>query len=172
MPVGNYNCCCRKGFAMFCCLNSVCVVCCIVGLSGIDSSDKFIKQMYCQVILWEQMIPLFSLHCVSLLWLELQWPWVNEVRSSFKEIPGIMELQKQNRNMEKMCEIFNEVLLFVKWCCRCNCLICSSVVGFTFGPESIGGLLAGVYCFWCIDGIFQTMQVELGITLRNHSRKV
>jgi len=49
-----------------------------------------------------------------------------------------------------------------------------SVVGLVlaFGPDVLGGLLADV-TFWCIGWEFsKTMQVELGITLRNHSRKV
>tara|TARA_B100000579_G_scaffold383376_1_gene353168 strand:- start:33 stop:629 length:597 start_codon:yes stop_codon:yes gene_type:complete len=79
---------------------------------------------------------------------------VNEVRRQFKEIPGIME-GKATPEYEKCVEISTRASIREMILPGAIPLVVPVVVGFLFGPEVLGGLLAGVTVSGVLMGIFQ-----------------
>jgi hypothetical protein len=79
---------------------------------------------------------------------------VKEVRRQFKEIPGIMEY-KAEPEYEKCVEISTKASLREMLMPGAIALITPIIVGFIFGPEVLGGLLAGVTVSGVLMGIFQ-----------------
>ena len=79
---------------------------------------------------------------------------VKEVRRQFKEIPGIMEY-KAKPEYEKCVAISTKASLREMMLPGAIALITPVVVGFTFGPEVLGGLLAGVTVSGVLMGMFQ-----------------
>jgi K(+)-stimulated pyrophosphate-energized sodium pump len=79
---------------------------------------------------------------------------VVEVRRQFREIPGIMEY-KAKPEYEKCVEISTKASIREMILPGAIALITPVIVGFTFGPEVLGGLLAGVTVCGVLMGIFQ-----------------
>jgi K(+)-stimulated pyrophosphate-energized sodium pump len=79
---------------------------------------------------------------------------VNEVRRQFKEIPGIMEY-KARPEYEKCVAISTKASLREMMLPGAIALTTPVVVGFIFGPEVLGGLLAGVTVSGVLMGMFQ-----------------
>jgi K(+)-stimulated pyrophosphate-energized sodium pump len=80
---------------------------------------------------------------------------VNEVRRQFREIPGIMEY-KAKPEYEKCVAISTEASLREMMLPGAITLITPILVGFLFGPEVLGGLLAGVTVSGVLMGMFQS----------------
>jgi K(+)-stimulated pyrophosphate-energized sodium pump len=80
---------------------------------------------------------------------------VNEVRRQFREIPGIMEY-KAKPEYEKCVAISTEASLREMVLPGAITLITPILVGFLFGPEVLGGLLAGVTVSGVLMGMFQS----------------
>jgi K(+)-stimulated pyrophosphate-energized sodium pump len=80
---------------------------------------------------------------------------VNEVRRQFREIPGIMEY-KAKPEYEKCVAISTEASIRQMILPGAIALTVPVVVGFTMGPEVLGGLLAGVTVSGVLMGIFQS----------------
>jgi K(+)-stimulated pyrophosphate-energized sodium pump len=79
---------------------------------------------------------------------------VNEVRRQFREIPGIMEY-KAEPEYEKCVEISTKASLREMIAPGAIALLVPIAVGFIFGPEVLGGLLAGVTVSGVLMGMFQ-----------------
>ena len=79
---------------------------------------------------------------------------VQEVRRQFKEIPGIMEY-KATPEYEKCVEISTKASIREMMMPGAIALVVPIIVGFAFGPEVLGGLLAGVTVSGVLMGIFQ-----------------
>ncbi len=79
---------------------------------------------------------------------------VNEVRRQFKEIPGIME-GKAEPEYEKCVDISTKASIRQMIAPGAIALISPVVVGFLFGPEVLGGMLAGITVSGVLMGIFQ-----------------
>jgi hypothetical protein len=79
---------------------------------------------------------------------------VQEVRRQFKEIPGIMEY-KATPEYDKCVEISTKASIREMIAPGAIALLVPIVVGFAFGPEVLGGLLAGVTVSGVLMGIFQ-----------------
>jgi polyisoprenoid-binding protein YceI len=79
---------------------------------------------------------------------------VQEVRRQFKEIPGIME-HKAEPEYEKCVEISTKASIREMLAPGAIALVVPILVGFTFGPEVLCGLLAGVTVSGVLMGIFQ-----------------
>ena len=73
----------------------------------------------------------------------------------FREIPGIMEY-KAKPEYEKCVAISTEASIREMIMPGAIALITPLIVGFTFGPEVLGGLLAGVTVSGVLMGIFQS----------------
>ena len=80
---------------------------------------------------------------------------VNEVRRQFREIPGIMEY-KAKPEYEKCVAISTEASIREMIAPGAIALITPVIVGFIFGPEVLGGLLAGVTVSGVLMGMFQS----------------
>src|SRR6478609_4003884 len=80
---------------------------------------------------------------------------VNEVRRQFREIPGIMEY-KAKPEYEKCVAISTKASLREMIAPGAIALLSPVIVGFTFGPEVLGGLLAGVTVSGVLMGMFQS----------------
>jgi K(+)-stimulated pyrophosphate-energized sodium pump len=101
------------------------------------------------------MIPfIFSALCISAVG-KAAMEMVNEVRRQFREIPGIMEY-KTEPEYEKCVAISTEASIKQMILPGAIALITPVLVGFTMGPEVLGGLLAGVTVSGVLMGIFQS----------------
>ena len=80
---------------------------------------------------------------------------VQEVRRQFKEIPGIMEY-KAKPEYEKCVAISTTASIKEMIAPGAIALIVPVIVGFTFGPEVLGGVLAGVTVSGVLMGMFQS----------------
>ena len=80
---------------------------------------------------------------------------VEEVRRQFREIPGIMEY-KAKPEYEKCVAISTKASIREMVAPGLIALITPIIVGFIFGPEVLGGLLAGVTVSGVLMGIFQS----------------
>jgi K(+)-stimulated pyrophosphate-energized sodium pump len=80
---------------------------------------------------------------------------VQEVRRQFREIPGIMEY-KAKPEYEKCVAISTKASIREMMLPGAIALITPVIIGFVFGPEVLGGLLAGVTVSGVLMGIFQS----------------
>jgi K(+)-stimulated pyrophosphate-energized sodium pump len=80
---------------------------------------------------------------------------VQEVRRQFREIPGIMDYTAKPE-YEKCVAISTKASIREMMMPGAIALITPLIVGFTFGPEVLGGLLAGVTVSGVLMGIFQS----------------
>jgi K(+)-stimulated pyrophosphate-energized sodium pump len=80
---------------------------------------------------------------------------VEEVRRQFREIPGIMEY-KAKPEYEKCVAISTKASIREMVAPGLIALITPIIVGFIFGPEVLGGMLAGVTVSGVLMGLFQS----------------
>jgi len=101
------------------------------------------------------MIPfIFSALCIQAVG-KAAMDMVEEVRRQFREIPGIMEY-KAKPEYEKCVAISTKASIREMMMPGAIALITPLIVGFIFGPEVLGGLLAGVTVSGVLMGIFQS----------------
>jgi hypothetical protein len=101
------------------------------------------------------MIPfIFSALCIQAVG-KAAMDMVQEVRRQFREIPGIMEY-KAKPEYEKCVAISTKASIREMMLPGAIALITPLIVGFIFGPEVLGGLLAGVTVSGVLMGIFQS----------------
>jgi K(+)-stimulated pyrophosphate-energized sodium pump len=101
------------------------------------------------------MIPfIFSALCIQAVG-RAAMDMVQEVRRQFREIPGIMEY-KAKPEYEKCVAISTKASIREMMMPGAIALITPVIVGFVFGPEVLGGLLAGVTVSGVLMGIFQS----------------
>ena len=101
------------------------------------------------------MIPfIFSALCIQAVG-KAAMDMVQEVRRQFREIPGIMEY-KAKPEYEKCVAISTKASIREMLMPGAIALITPLLVGFIFGPEVLGGLLAGVTVSGVLMGIFQS----------------
>jgi K(+)-stimulated pyrophosphate-energized sodium pump len=79
---------------------------------------------------------------------------VEEVRRQFREIPGIME-GKGQPEYEKCVAISTQASIREMLLPGAIALIMPLIVGFIFGPEVLGGMLAGATVSGVLMGMFQ-----------------
>src|SRR5690606_15068305 len=100
------------------------------------------------------MIPfIFSSLCISAVG-RAAMEMVKEVRRQFKEIPGIMEY-KARPEYHKCVAISTNASLKEMMLPGAIAILVPVIIGFVFGPEVLGGLLAGVTVAGVLMGIFQ-----------------
>ncbi|MCC6370976.1 MAG: sodium-translocating pyrophosphatase [Bacteroidia bacterium] len=101
------------------------------------------------------MIPfIFSALCIQAVG-RAAMDMVQEVRRQFREIPGIMDY-KAKPEYEKCVAISTKASIREMMMPGAIALITPVLVGFIFGPEVLGGLLAGVTVSGVLMGIFQS----------------
>jgi K(+)-stimulated pyrophosphate-energized sodium pump len=152
--VGNTTAAAGKGFAIAsAALTSLALFAAFVGLAGIHSIDIFKANVLAGLFVGGMIPYIFSSLAIAAVG-RAAMDMVNEVRRQFREIPGIMEYKAQPE-YEKCVEISTKASLREMMLPGAIALITPVIVGFIFGPEVLGGLLAGVTVSGVLMGIFQ-----------------
>ena len=152
--VGNTTAAAGKGFAIAsAALTALALFAAFVGLAGIDSIDIYKADVLAGLFIGGMIPFIFSSLAIAAVG-KAAMDMVNEVRRQFKEIPGIME-HKAKPEYEKCVEISTKASIREMIRPGAIALITPVVVGFAFGPEVLGGLLAGITVSGVLMGIFQ-----------------
>lgn len=153
--VGNTTAATGKGFAIAsAALTSLALFAAFVGIAGIDHIDIFKADVLAGLFVGGMIPYIFSALCISAVG-RAAMAMVQEVRRQFREIPGIMEY-KAKPEYEKCVAISTQASLREMVAPGLIALITPLIVGFIFGPEVLGGLLAGVTVSGVLMGIFQS----------------
>ncbi len=153
--VGNTTAATGKGFAIAsAALTSLALFAAFVGIAGIEHIDIYKANVLAGLFVGGMIPFIFSALCIQAVG-KAAMDMVNEVRRQFREIPGIMEY-KAKPEYEKCVAISTKASLREMMMPGAIALITPVLVGFTFGPEVLGGLLAGVTVCGVLMGIFQS----------------
>ncbi len=153
--VGNTTAATGKGFAIAsAALTSLALFAAFVGIAGIDSIDIYKAPVLAGLFIGGMIPFIFSALCIQAVG-RAAMDMVQEVRRQFKEIPGIMEY-KAKPEYDKCVAISTKASLREMMMPGAIALITPLIVGFIFGPEVLGGLLAGVTVSGVLMGIFQS----------------
>lgn len=153
--VGNTTAATGKGFAIAsAALTSLALFAAFVGIAGISAIDIYKAPVLAGLFVGGMIPFIFSALCIQAVG-KAAMDMVQEVRRQFREIPGIMEY-KAKPEYEKCVDISTKASIREMMLPGAIALITPVVVGFTFGPEVLGGLLAGVTVSGVLMGIFQS----------------
>src|SRR5579863_6258125 len=153
--VGNTTAATGKGFAIAsAALTSLALFAAFVGIAGISSIDIYKAQVLAGLFNGGMIPFIFSSLCIAAVG-RAAMDMVNEVRRQFREIPGIMEY-KAKPEYEKCVAISTKASIREMIAPGAIALIVPIIVGFLFGPEVLGGLLAGITVSGVLMGIFQS----------------
>jgi K(+)-stimulated pyrophosphate-energized sodium pump len=153
--VGNTTAATGKGFAIAsAALTSLALFAAFVGVAGIDHIDIYKADVLAGLFVGGMIPFIFSALAISAVG-RAAMAMVEEVRRQFREIPGIMEY-KAKPEYEKCVAISTKASIREMVAPGLVALITPVVVGFIFGPEVLGGLLAGVTVSGVLMGIFQS----------------
>lgn len=152
--VGNTTAATGKGFAIAsAALTALALFAAFVGVAGIDSIDIYKADVLAGLFIGGMIPFIFSALAIAAVG-RAAMDMVKEVRRQFKEIPGIME-GKAEPEYEKCVAISTEASIREMILPGAIALIAPVVVGFAFGPEVLGGMLAGITVSGVLMGIFQ-----------------
>ncbi|MBS1489314.1 MAG: sodium-translocating pyrophosphatase [Bacteroidetes bacterium] len=153
--VGNTTAATGKGFAIAsAALTSLALFAAFVGVAGITSIDIYKAPVLAGLFVGGMIPFIFSSLAIAAVG-RAAMDMVNEVRRQFREIPGIMEYKAQPE-YEKCVAISTKASLREMIAPGAIALITPVIVGFTFGPEVLGGMLAGITVSGVLMGIFQS----------------
>jgi K(+)-stimulated pyrophosphate-energized sodium pump len=153
--VGNTTAATGKGFAIAsAALTSLALFAAFVGIAGIERIDIYKAPVLAGLFVGGMIPFIFSALCIQAVG-RAAMDMVQEVRRQFREIPGIMEY-KAKPEYDKCVAISTKASLREMMMPGAIALITPVIVGFTFGPEVLGGLLAGVTVSGVLMGIFQS----------------
>ncbi|MFD0748868.1 sodium-translocating pyrophosphatase [Mucilaginibacter calamicampi] len=153
--VGNTTAATGKGFAIAsAALTSLALFAAFVGVAGIEHIDIYKADVLAGLFVGGMIPFIFSALCISAVG-RAAMAMVEEVRRQFREIPGIMEY-KAKPEYEKCVAISTQASIREMVAPGLIALITPIIIGFAFGPEVLGGLLAGVTVSGVLMGIFQS----------------
>lgn len=153
--VGNTTAATGKGFAIAsAALTSLALFAAFVGVAGIDSIDIYKANVLAGLFVGGMIPFIFSSLAIAAVG-RAAMDMVNEVRRQFREIPGIMEY-KAKPEYEKCVEISTKASIREMMLPGAIALLVPVIVGFIFGPEVLGGVLAGVTVSGVLMGMFQS----------------
>jgi K(+)-stimulated pyrophosphate-energized sodium pump len=152
--VGNTTAATGKGFAIAsAALTALALFAAFVGLAGIDSIDIYKADVLAGLFVGGMIPFIFSSLAIAAVG-RAAMAMVQEVRRQFREIPGIME-RKAKPEYDKCVAISTQASIREMMLPGAIALITPVLVGFAFGPEVLGGLLAGVTVSGVLMGMFQ-----------------
>jgi K(+)-stimulated pyrophosphate-energized sodium pump len=152
--VGNTTAAAGKGFAIAsAALTALALFAAYVGISGISSIDIYKADVLSGLFVGAMIPFIFSSLAIAAVG-RAAMDMVNEVRRQFKEIPGIME-HKATPDYEKCVEISTKASIREMIAPGAIALLSPILMGFLFGHEVLGGMLAGVTVSGVLMGIFQ-----------------
>lgn len=153
--VGNTTAATGKGFAIAsAALTSLALFAAFVGVAGIEHIDIYKADVLAGLFVGGMIPFIFSALAISAVG-RAAMAMVHEVRRQFREIPGIMEY-KAKPEYEKCVAISTKASIREMVAPGLIALITPVIVGFIFGPEVLGGMLAGVTVSGVLMGIFQS----------------
>ncbi|MEZ4807170.1 MAG: sodium-translocating pyrophosphatase [Flavobacteriales bacterium] len=151
---GNTTAATGKGFAIAsAALTALALFAAYVGLAGITAIDIYKANVLAMLFVGGTIPFLFSSMAISAVG-KAAMDMVKEVRRQFREIPGIMEYKAQPE-YEKCVAISTQASIREMILPGALALLSPIIVGFAFGPEALGGLLAGITVSGVLMGIFQ-----------------
>ncbi|CAD5257934.1 MULTISPECIES: sodium-translocating pyrophosphatase [unclassified Imperialibacter] len=152
--VGNTTAAAGKGFAIAsAALTALALFAAFVGVAGIDSIDIYKADVLAGLFVGGMIPFIFSSLAIAAVG-RAAMDMVNEVRRQFKEIPGIMEY-KGKPEYDKCVAISTKASIREMMLPGAIALLTPIIVGFSFGPEVLGGTLAGITVSGVLMGIFQ-----------------
>ena len=153
--VGNTTAATGKGFAIAsAALTALALFAAFVGIAGINEINIYKANVLAGLFIGGMIPFVFSALCIQAVG-KAAMDMVQEVRRQFREIPGIMEYKAQPE-YEKCVAISTKASIREMLLPGAIALITPVIVGFIFGPEVLGGLLAGVTVSGVLMGIFQS----------------
>ncbi|WP_083257273.1 sodium-translocating pyrophosphatase [Arcticibacter eurypsychrophilus] len=153
--VGNTTAATGKGFAIAsAALTSLALFAAFVGIAGINSIDIYKANVLAGLFVGGMIPYIFSSLAIAAVG-RAAMDMVQEVRRQFREIPGIMEY-KARPEYEKCIAISTKASIREMMLPGAIALIVPVLVGFTMGPEVLGGVLAGVTVSGVLLGMFQS----------------
>lgn len=153
--VGNTTAATGKGFAIAsAALTSLALFAAFVGIAGIQTIDIYKAPVLAGLFVGGMIPFVFSALAIAAVG-RAAMAMVEEVRRQFREIPGIME-GTGKPEYDKCVAISTEAAIREMILPGALALVVPVVVGFIFGPEVLGGLLAGVTVSGVLMAIFQS----------------
>ncbi|KQS27740.1 sodium-translocating pyrophosphatase [Dyadobacter sp. Leaf189] len=152
--VGNTTAATGKGFAIAsAALTSLALFAAFCGVAGINSIDIYKANVLAGLFVGAMIPFIFSSLAIAAVG-RAAMKMVEEVRRQFREIPGIME-GTAKPEYDKCVAISTQASIREMVAPGLIALIVPVLVGFLFGPEVLGGTLAGVTVSGVLMGIFQ-----------------
>ncbi len=153
--VGNTTAATGKGFAIAsAALTSLALFAAFVGIAGINAIDIYKADVLAGLFIGAMIPFIFSSLAIAAVG-RAAMAMVQEVRRQFREIPGIME-GTGKPEYEKCVAISTQASIREMLLPGAIALTVPLIIGFTFGPEVLGGLLAGVTVSGVLMGMFQS----------------
>ena len=153
--VGNTTAAAGKGFAIAsAALTSLALFAAFVGIAGIEHIDIYKADVLAGLFIGAMIPFIFSSLAIAAVG-RAAMAMVQEVRRQFREIPGIMEY-KAKPEYEKCVAISTHASIREMIAPGAIALTVPLIVGFIFGPEVLGGVLAGVTVSGVLMGMFQS----------------
>ncbi|TAF63834.1 MAG: sodium-translocating pyrophosphatase [Cytophagales bacterium] len=153
--VGNTTAAVGKGFAIAsAALTSLALFAAFMGIAKIKTIDISNPQVLAGLFVGGMIPFIFSALAINAVG-KAAMDMVKEVRRQFKEIPGIME-GKARPEYEKCVAISTRAAIREMILPGAIAIVVPAAVGFAFGPEVLGGLLAGVTVSGVLMAMFQS----------------
>ena len=153
--VGNTTAATGKGFAIAsAALTSLALFAAFVGIAGINKIDIYQADVLAGLFIGAMIPFIFSSLAISAVG-QAAMAMVEEVRRQFREIPGIME-GTGKPEYDKCVAISTQASLRKMMAPGAIAITVPIIVGFTFGAEVLGGMLAGVTVSGVLMGMFQS----------------
>lgn len=152
--VGNTTAASGKGFAIAsAALTALALFAAFVGIAGIDGIDIYRADVLAGLFVGGMIPFIFSSLAIRAVG-EAAMAMVEEVRRQFRTIPGIME-GTGKPEYDKCVAISTQASLKKMMLPGAIALLSPLIIGFIFGPEVLGGFLAGATVSGVLMGMFQ-----------------
>ncbi|MES2004881.1 MAG: sodium-translocating pyrophosphatase [Bacteroidota bacterium] len=152
--VGNTTAATGKGFAIAsAALTALALFAAFVGIAGIDGIDIYHADVLAGLFVGGMIPFIFSSLAIRAVG-EAAMAMVEEVRRQFRTIPGIME-GTGKPEYDKCVAISTEASLKKMMLPGAIAILSPLIIGFIFGPEVLGGFLAGATVSGVLMGMFQ-----------------
>ncbi len=152
--VGNTTAATGKGFAIAsAALTALALFAAFVGIAKIDGIDIYRADVLAGLFVGAMIPFIFSSLAIRAVG-EAAMAMVEEVRRQFREIPGIME-GTGKPEYDKCVAISTEASLKKMMLPGAIAILFPLIIGFIFGPEVLGGFLAGATVSGVLMGMFQ-----------------
>ena len=152
--VGNTTAATGKGFAIAsAALTALALFAAFVGIAGIDGIDIYKADVLSGLFIGAMIPFIFSSLAINAVG-QAAMAMVEEVRRQFREIPGILE-GTGKPEYDKCVAISTDASIRKMLLPGAIAIISPLIMGFVFGPEVLGGFLAGATASGVLLGMFQ-----------------